>query len=297
MIDMKILSDSSEMIRYDHDSIPFALQYRLLSQYTNRKAICHWHEDIELIYILDGEMYYDVNGTKILLTKGQCIVVNSHHLHYGYAHRNRECKFICVLFHPDLLKANLYTYQKYVEPIITAPSIPYWYFEQTTSWYDTVLEPLISLCCTKKTSDTSFGNVYKTMGLFYHLWDILFEHTTPEDYANPMSEDPNLQLQKSMISFVYDHYSENIELKDIAAAGNISTSKCCKLFQKYHQESPISFLNSYRMEISRGLLRNTSYSVTQIALSCGYNHLSYYSKMFLKRYGCTPNEYRKANKE
>lgn len=292
-IDMKVLSDSSECIRYDNDGIPFALQYRMLSQFANKKAICHWHDDLELIYILDGEMSYKVNDKELLLTKGQCIVVNSHQMHYGYAHRNRECRFVCVLFHPDLLKANLYMYQTLVEPVINSPSVMYWYFPEKQPWFDFILTPLSNLCVNSRSVDLLTSNLYQITGLFHILWNILYENTAPEQYAFPICEDPNLLLQKSMISFVYTHYAENIELKDIAAAGNISPSKCCKLFQKYHQESPVSFLNSYRMEISRGLLRNTSYSITQIALSCGYNHLSYYSKMFMKRYGCTPNAYRK----
>uniref|UniRef100_UPI000B0A6E20 helix-turn-helix transcriptional regulator n=1 Tax=Clostridium sp. NkU-1 TaxID=1095009 RepID=UPI000B0A6E20 len=52
------------------------------------------------------------------------------------------------------------------------------------------------------------------------------------------------------------------------------------------------FLNSYRLEVSRGLLKDTADSITQVALACGFNHLSYYSKLFLRSYGCTPSQYR-----
>lgn len=41
------------------------------------------------------------------------------------------------------------------------------------------------------------------------------------------------------------------------------------------------------------LLKNTNRSITHIALSCGFNHLSYYSRLFLRTFGCTPGEYRK----
>ena len=86
---------------------------------------------------------------------------------------------------------------------------------------------------------------------------------------------------------------DNIDLEDIAAAGNISRSKCCQIFKKYMQQSPVAYLNAYRMELSCNLLKTTSYSITSIATSCGYNHLSYFSKIFLKKFGCTPMEYRK----
>lgn len=45
------------------------------------------------------------------------------------------------------------------------------------------------------------------------------------------------------------------------------------------------------------LLGNTEKSITEIAFSCGFNHLSYFSKMFQESYGCTPGEYRKAERK
>ena len=51
MIDIKIMQDASEIIRYDSDKLPYAIQERLLSQFTERRALCHWHPDIECIRI------------------------------------------------------------------------------------------------------------------------------------------------------------------------------------------------------------------------------------------------------
>ncbi|WP_313580378.1 helix-turn-helix domain-containing protein [Lacrimispora sp.] len=41
-----------------------------------------------------------------------------------------------------------------------------------------------------------------------------------------------------------------------------------------------------------GLLIDTADSITQVALAFGFNHLSYYSKLFLRSYGCTPSQFR-----
>ncbi|NMB32666.1 MAG: helix-turn-helix transcriptional regulator, partial [Clostridium sp.] len=76
-------------------------------------------------------------------------------------------------------------------------------------------------------------------------------------------------------------------------SGNVCRSKCCKIFKRYLMQSPIEFLNTYRLEISSNLLKDTSKSVTEVAFACGFNHLSYYSELFKRYYGCTPSEYRK----
>lgn len=56
----------------------------------------------------------------------------------------------------------------------------------------------------------------------------------------------------------------------------------------------IDYLNTYRLKMAANLLRGTDRTVTEIALSCGFNHLSYFSKTFLQTYGCTPTAYRGA---
>ncbi|HIR88766.1 MAG TPA: helix-turn-helix transcriptional regulator, partial [Candidatus Fimimorpha faecalis] len=71
---------------------------------------------------------------------------------------------------------------------------------------------------------------------------------------------------------------------------------CCQIFKKYSNQSPIDFLNTYRLEVSKNLLKETDKNITEIATSCGFNHLSYYASMFQNRYGTPPSEYRKLHK-
>ena len=53
MIDIEIMQDASEIIHYDSNKLPYAIQERLLSQFTGHKALCHWHPDIECIRIYE----------------------------------------------------------------------------------------------------------------------------------------------------------------------------------------------------------------------------------------------------
>ncbi len=111
----------------------------------------------------------------------------------------------------------------------------------------------------------------------------------------PAHDGNDLKLQRDMVSYICQHYTERITLADIAAAGNVSRSKCCAIFKYYLQQSPVDFLNHYRLEVSRSLLKKQELNVTQVAVACGFNHLSYYSKLFCRSYGCTPSEYRRMN--
>ena len=63
MIDM--MPDGSEIIHYDNPGIPLYIQTGELSSYPNKRALCHWHEDIEIIRILQGSMNYFFKNTDV----------------------------------------------------------------------------------------------------------------------------------------------------------------------------------------------------------------------------------------
>ena len=107
------------------------------------------------------------------------------------------------------------------------------------------------------------------------------------------SQDPDLLIQRDMVSYIYSHYSEPISLDEIAAAGKVCRNKCCQIFRRYLCQSPIDFLNHYRLEVSCHLLSTTKMSIAEICTACGFNHQSYYSKIFLRTYHCTPRDFRK----
>lgn len=126
----------------------------------------------------------------------------------------------------------------------------------------------------------------------FQLWSSLLQCGELVAEDNKSGSNSDLEIQKNMVSFIYLHYAEQISLNEIAASGNVSRSKCCLIFKHYLQQSPVDFLNAFRLKTSCNLLRNTEKSVTEIAFSCGFNHLSYFSKLFIKNFGCSPREYR-----
>ena len=68
---------------------------------------------------------------------------------------------------------------------------------------------------------------------------------------------------------------------------------CCRIFKYYLQQSPVDFLNACCLKVSCRLLDTTDQTITEIALACGFTHLSYFSKLFCAAYGYTPREYRR----
>jgi AraC family cel operon transcriptional repressor len=66
-------------------------------------------------------------------------------------------------------------------------------------------------------------------------------------------------------------------------------------FRHYYQKTPSEFIGDLRINYAANLLRNTDHSITQVALSSGFENLSYFYEQFKHRFGLTPARFRREN--
>ena len=292
----KIMQDASEIVRYDEVGIPLSIREGLLSAYPNHRALCHWHEDIEWVYIRSGQMNYYMNGKRVLLNTGEALMVNSRQMHYGYSENGQDCDFIRILCHPKIFITNSVLYQSYIAPVLSNPSLEYLHLKPEFPEDAEALQLFPEILRIKKEHPAAYE--IEAAALLSLLWcRLLCSHPMMPNEAAAKPKEPDLLVQRDMVSYIYSHYSESINLDEIAAAGKVCRNKCCQIFRRYLNQSPIDFLNHYRLEVSCHLLNNTKLSIAEICTACGFNHQSYYSKIFLRNYSCSPRDFRKRTEE
>ena len=292
----KIMRDASEIVRYDEVGIPLSIREGLLSAYPNHRALCHWHEDIEWVYIRSGQMNYYMNGKRVLLNTGEALMVNSRQMHYGYSENGQDCDFIRILCHPKIFITNSVLYQSYIAPVLSNPSLEYLHLKPEFPEDAEALQLFPEILRIKK--EHPAADEIEAAALLSLLWcRLLRSHPMMPNEAAAKPKEPDLLVQRDMVSYIYSHYSESINLDEIAAAGKVCRNKCCQIFRRYLNQSPIDFLNHYRLEVSCHLLNNTKLSIAEICTACGFNHQSYYSKIFLRTYSCSPRDFRKRTEE
>ena len=101
-IKINLMPDDSEIIPYNSTGIPIYLRSGWLSMYANMRSLCHQHDDIEFVRIHQGNLCYWVNGKTMCLKEGDCLIVNSRQMHYGYSYKKEDCNFTCIIL-PFLL--------------------------------------------------------------------------------------------------------------------------------------------------------------------------------------------------
>lgn len=290
MNQMSVLKDASEIVYYNNPNIPLYIQRRKLSQYVNMEALCHSHEDIEYIRVLKGHMAFHVNGEKMMIQENDALLINSRQMHYGFSHDRTDCDFICILFAPQLLSSNPEISAKYIQPITGHHHLPYFSLDSANPETASIIAIFDKIYETYQKKEAGFELLcISSLTAFWAEW---FRLLKPKLASYDWDIDEDLPVQRAMMTYIYQNYTSRISLLDIAGAGNVCRSKCCRIFRKYLNKTPVEFLNAYRLEVAMRLLTETSMSITEIALSCGFQSHSYFSELFRQYKGITPSEYR-----
>ena len=93
--------------------------------------------------------------------------------------------------------------------------------------------------------------------------------------------------------YVQNHYSQSVTVEDMAAEIHFSANYIRTIFKEGTGQTILEYITNYRFERASELLKDPKYKVKEVSMQVGYENVSYFCSVFTKRYGVTPNEYRK----
>jgi len=99
------------------------------------------------------------------------------------------------------------------------------------------------------------------------------------------------RIQK-VITFLNSNYQKEIRLLDVANYVNMSEVSFSRFMKKRTGKNYIEYLNDLRLGIASRHLVDSSKTVSEISYECGFNNLSNFNRIFKKRKGFTPKEFR-----
>lgn len=288
---INIEKNQKEKKEHGNYAFPVYVSVEKIEAYEQGAFLWHWHPEVELTWIVSGEMEYHVNDQKYDLAEGEGLFGNSNTLHSGYRKGDSECTYISITFHPRFL----YGYEssilqtKYVEFIVGNDQWPSMKLERNLVWHQELIKWM--------------REIYRLWGerpedyemqihiILMKIWQKLYQYFTKQ----PEKEKPrreHIQRLRDMVSYMEERYNQDISLKDVASHVNICRSECCRFFKKHMNMTIFEYLMFLRVQKSLPYLK-AGESVTKTAGLVGFASPAYYGQIFKRYMKCTPKEYQK----
>lgn len=245
----------------------------------------HWHEEIEIVYIKEGQLQLKIPSASFCIGKGDCVAINSNVLHY--AETSESCNLHSLVFSPKLVAGydDSAFAKKYLLPLTSCTSFSGCFIPTAPRAFQFAFEAL---------ETGSFGFEFIVRENLSQICLLLYKQFEAELGTKEIIQSQDNLRIRNMLEYIHKNFSDNISLEEIAKTADVGERECLRCFQKTIQLSPIQYLLKYRiMQGADMLLQKPMSSISEIATLCGFDSPSNFTKMFKRFYNRTPREYRK----
>lgn len=251
----------------------------------------HWHEDFELIFVQSGTLILNIPACTLSLKENSVVLINANVLHS--AQSIGACSFSSLVFSPLFIAGSKHSVfaKKYIDPLIACHQFSCLQFNKDINSAGLLfVEAFDALKEEREGFEfTVRDRLSQIMFSAYNVFNKNFEVKEIENNADVFRI-------KTMLDYIHCHYSEKISLTDIAGSASIGQRECLRCFKRMLQISPLQYLIKYRiMSGADLLLKSRKQSIAEIAIKCGFDSQSNFSKLFKQFNGLTPRQFRKNN--
>lgn len=252
----------------------------------------HWHDEMEIVYVESGEFEEYIDLERYHVHQGDIIIINPCSLHSFKNIEGKRTVFRSIIFNFGMLTNNNtdacsikyftpFMDNMYINPVVISADSPN---------YDKLFISVKEMLKIYNNSEEFYE--IKIKSELYNFFHILFKHfLVPEVHESGMKDNTTRNI-KTILDYIDINYMNTITIEELAASVDLSKHYFMRFFKKYMGMTCIEYINDYRLNVATNLLLTTSMRITEVAQSIGITNLSYFNRIFKKKYGMTPKEYR-----
>lgn len=243
----------------------------------------HYHSSYELYYLISGTTKYFIDGKIYFIESGNFVFIPPNVYHSTDSENCMNNERILISFgkisENKCLQRILADFSDKNVISLSPQNIP-----QITA----ILEKIEKEYNSSVDENTDFLiDIYASELLVF-----LYRHQ--QTYNPKLSETEKIIYNVS--KYINKNYAENITLKSLSKQFNLSSSYLSRQFKGTTGFGINEYLNKIRLMNSETLIKNSHFSITEIAEKCGFNDSNYFSTLFKRLKGMTPTEYKKLNR-
>ena len=262
--------------------IEFFLQYHLRNTTACR---AHIHKSVELLYVKEGNYTVSLDNTCYEIEKGDLILFCSNAIHHVVTGEGAQnCYYVIKIppsFFLNLAQLDAGTEYAMRFALNRCENKCLWSQEELKgSEIKRVLDTLVS--------EFTQGKYASEVAIKLKIMELLLTILRHDPPSETLVNDQTSPLIYSVMNYVQERFAEDIDEKEIAKSYGMSYSHFSRSFKKVTGMTFKNYLNRTRISKAEQLLFLKGCSVSEAAIACGYNSISYFIKVYRVFTGTTP---------
>lgn len=252
----------------------------------------HWHDEFELIYIKKGSGLVTADLTACPVRAGMIVLILPGQLHSIQQLGSSSMEYENIIFHPNLLLAKQTDdcTRNFFQPLFSgALRLPTCIDPSLKNYKEIVscIDAADEIC---KIYPEAYPFAIKSE--LFRFFFLLF--STCQMQPHPQKRTGSLDKMKLIIKYIECNYMNKISVAEIAAEAGFSQAHFMRYFKSVTGQSFVEYLNDYRLTMASRLLLASDNSVLAVASESGFDNVSYFNRLFRRKFGTTPSHYRKS---
>lgn len=252
----------------------------------------HWHPYMEIVYIKKGKGNVSLDFTTHYVESGDIVLILPGQIHGISQHEYYSMEYENIIFSVDLFRSRNQDAldRDFFDPLLAGDF-------QIKNIYDKddPLYPKLSACLNRVDTlcaETPLGYRLALKGCYFEFFYLIYSEAIRNGSEPSASRTRHLERIKQILSYIEQNYKEAISIPEIASFCGFSESHFMRFFKASTGMPFTAYLNDFRLTIAARLLVTTEESVLSVAQECGFFNLSYFNRLFKKKYAVTPSRYR-----
>lgn len=233
----------------------------------------HWHDRMEMIRILHGEMQVTCGGNTMKLTSGDMAVFSPKMPHRGIA--EQEVEYDVLMFDVRSFYNESEVSKKYLPAI----------FEGRTKFYTKTSDTETIKCFDEICSQEEKGSL-EIIAYVYRFIHLLYKNNLLEFTEISRRSDVMMEI----IEYIEEHYKQEISTATLCERFGYSAEHFCRKFKDATGLTPMNYLKIYRMEEAYKMLQLGERNIAKVAEGCGFSDSNYFTRCFKTHFGMPPSK-------
>ena len=250
----------------------------------------HYHDEYELNLIINAKGAKRIVGDHIdQIGDLELVLIGPNQSHAWFTHlcKSEDIKEVTIQWHKDLLDEKLLRRNQlsFIRKMFDLSTKGILFSKETIQH---IYPRIVSL-----EKESGFDSVMALINILHDLSTSRSMRTLSETIYN---SDSQLNFNSRRIEKAYDYMNKNFDkpvaLGDIAKLVNMTEVSFSRFIKKRTGITFIDSLNEIRLGHASRILIDTTNSISEVSYSCGFNNISNFNRLFKKKKGCTPKEFR-----